>query len=126
MNSILAMTEFFQYLSTILQSTAFILGSFVCIAFVVPVLLKKRLTRDKLGSVVMTIGVLGTFLGVTVALYHFDVANIRESLPNLLSGLKTAFITSIAGMIAAIILKVSSSGICRKYTYSGDDVELVV
>ena len=34
---------------------------------------------------------------------HFDTNNIDQSIPTLLSGLKTAFITSIIGMVAAII-----------------------
>lgn len=46
-----------------------------------------------------TIGILGTFLGIAVGLFFFDVQDIENSIPILLSGLKTAFIASIFGII---------------------------
>ena len=49
-----------------------------------------------------TIGVIGTFVGIFVGLVDFNVEDIDSSVPALLSGLKIAFATSIAGMIAAI------------------------
>ncbi|WKN33796.1 hypothetical protein PZB74_10720 [Porifericola rhodea] len=52
-----------------------------------------------------TIGILGTFVGITVGLHGFDVNDIQASVPVLLSGLKTAFWTSIAGMAATLLLR---------------------
>ena len=55
-------------------------------------------------SVVSTLGVLGTFWGITIGLLAFDTADLDNSIPRLLDGLKTAFFTSLAGMIGSIIL----------------------
>jgi hypothetical protein len=46
-------------------------------------------------------GVLGTFIGITYGLLSFDSDNLDTSVPQLLDGLKFAFITSIAGMSAS-------------------------
>ena len=50
-----------------------------------------------------TIGVVGTFVGIFIGLLDFDVENIDESVPALLSGLKLAFFTSILGMFLAVV-----------------------
>ena len=53
---------------------------------------------------VSTLGVLGTFYGITIGLLSFDTGNLDQSIPGLLDGLKTAFFTSLAGMIGSMIL----------------------
>ena len=55
-------------------------------------------------SLVSTLGVLGTFAGITMGLYYFDTSDLTNSIPLLLSGLKTAFFTSLAGMAGALVL----------------------
>lgn len=59
-------------------------------------------------SIVTISGVFGTFLGIVVVLLIFDTdpAKIQESIGDLLGGLKFAFLTSIVGILSAIILKV--------------------
>ena len=52
-----------------------------------------------------TLGVLGTFVGIALGLLDFDVRNIDESVPQLLAGLKVAFLTSILGLTTSIVLK---------------------
>ena len=52
-----------------------------------------------------TLGVLGTFVGIALGLLDFDVGNIDKSVPPLLEGLKVAFMTSIIGLGAAILLR---------------------
>lgn len=52
-----------------------------------------------------TMGVLGTFVGIFAGLSDFDVADIQSSIPMLLEGLKTAFVTSIVGMIVSMLVK---------------------
>ena len=52
-----------------------------------------------------TMGVLGTFIGIYMGLHSFDVNNISVSVPGLLERMKTAFLTSIVGMIGAISQK---------------------
>lgn len=52
-----------------------------------------------------TMGVLGTFVGVFIGLLEFNTSDISASVPPLLEGLKTAFITSIVGMIMSMLIK---------------------
>ena len=55
-------------------------------------------------SVIVSIGIFGTFLGIFLGLWNFDVDKIDDSVPDLLKGLKTAFLTSIIGLFTSIIL----------------------
>ena len=59
---------------------------------------------DQLPALVSTTGVLGTFVGITIGLIGFDTEDIVQSIPTLLSGLSTAFFTSLAGMIGSLLL----------------------
>lgn len=58
---------------------------------------------DSIPQVFPTLGILGTFLGIAYGLFYFDVKNMTESIPELLNGLKTAFIASIFGIIGLLI-----------------------
>ena len=60
---------------------------------------------NAIASIVTVIGVLGTFAGITYALFKFDTKNIEASVPQLLNGLKFAFVTSILGIVGSIGLK---------------------
>jgi len=67
-------------------------------------------------TLLTSLGILGTFIGITLGLAGFDFdtqATIDESLPNLLGGLKMAFITSIFGMAVSLITR-SFSMWCQK------------
>jgi len=55
-------------------------------------------------SIIVSLGVLGTFVGIFLGLYGFDTTSIKDSVPILLEGLKTAFLTSIFGMFLSILL----------------------
>lgn len=55
---------------------------------------------------IVSLGILGTFVGIAIGLYHFDVTNIKESMPQLLEGLKTAFVTSGMGIFFSILLSI--------------------
>ncbi len=55
-------------------------------------------------SLISTLGVLGTFAGITIGLYFFDTKDLSTSIPMLLSGLKTAFFTSLAGMVGSLAM----------------------
>lgn len=67
-------------------------------------LISKRRWIEQLPSFISTLGVLGTFIGITIGLYFFNTENLDQSIPKLLSGLKTAFFTSLAGMVGSLIL----------------------
>ena len=51
------------------------------------------------------LGVLGTFVGVLVAIRSFEPGNIQGSISNLLEGLTIAFSTSIWGLGTSVILR---------------------
>ena len=59
---------------------------------------------ENMPSFISTLGVLGTFGGITLGLMNFDTGDLNASIPLLLEGLKTAFYTSLAGMIGSLIL----------------------
>jgi chromosome segregation ATPase len=68
---------------------------------------KGRHTRflEYAPSVLTSLGILGTFVGIVIGLLDFDATKIDESIETLLGGLKTAFMTSLVGMTAAIVFK---------------------
>ena len=64
----------------------------------------KRRLLENLPTFISTLGVIGTFLGITLGLLNFDTNDLDKSIPLLLESLKTAFFTSLAGMVGSIIL----------------------
>lgn len=79
---------------------------FICILiFLAPYLLKRSNDQGSISSSVTTFGILGTFAGILIGLMNFDVNNIQAAVPELLDGLRTAFLTSIVGIIASLITK---------------------
>jgi len=50
-----------------------------------------------------TLGILFTFLGIAIGLWNFDGNDIEKSIPELMNGLKTAFIVSIFGVFLLVI-----------------------
>lgn len=58
-----------------------------------------------LPNLLTIIGILGTFVGIVVGLLDFDVGNVQESIPRLLDGLKTAFFTSVIGLVLSVIFR---------------------
>jgi hypothetical protein len=59
------------------------------------------------------IGVLGTFFGILIGLLAFDVNDISASVPRLLDGMKTAFVTSVVGTGCGIAVKLINEVIGR-------------
>lgn len=64
----------------------------------------RKFTRYT-SALLTSLGILGTFIGIVIGLLDFDPQDIDGSIELLLSGLKTAFITSLAGMGGAIIFQ---------------------
>lgn len=85
-------------------------------------------TAEAAPTILTSIGIFGTFLGVALGLTDFDTKNIQESVPLLLTGLKTAFWSSIAGLLGALsikgraILDATHSSASSKRTASIDDL----
>ncbi len=78
--------------------------AFVMIIFVL-VVIDVKTGRD-LKSQIVSVGVLGTFVGIFIGLQGFDPSDIINSVNDILVGLKTAFFTSIVGMGAATTLSI--------------------
>ena len=57
------------------------------------------------GGVMVAVGIIGTFFGIFIGLIDFDTSDVQGSIPGLLEGLKTAFVTSIAGLIGSTSLE---------------------
>lgn len=60
-------------------------------------------------TLLTTLGIFGTFLGIVLGLLDFNQNDIEASIPPLLEGLKTAFITSLAGIFSSLIFKTLST-----------------
>lgn len=88
-----------------MNNTVSIISSLIILLF--PYLGKRWFDRNILASTVVSLGLLGTFGGIFWGLLEFDVNSVEFALPQLLEGLKTAFLTSIAGMTSSLILKLS-------------------
>lgn len=61
---------------------------------------------------VVTVGVIFTFIGIAISLFNFntDPKTMGESINIFLDGMKSAFYTSIIGMIAGLVIKYIQSG----------------
>ena len=83
--------------------------SIICslVIFLFPYLVRKRFNVQLLSTTVVSLGLLGTFGGIMYGLWIFKVDQIDASIPQLLEGLKTAFLTSIAGMLSSLLLRLA-------------------
>ena len=57
-------------------------------------------------TILTSLGILGTFIGIVIGLLNFDTNDIDKSIPFLLEGLKVAFVSSFVGMFFSILLKI--------------------
>jgi len=62
--------------------------------------------KKDLKSQIVSLGVLGTFIGIFIGLQDFNPDDMKHSIDTILIGLKTAFFTSIVGMGTALILSI--------------------
>ena len=78
-----------------------IIVSSILILAIVDFFMKKDLK-----SQIVSLGVLGTFIGIFMGLQDFNPSDMKHSIDTILIGLKTAFFTSIAGMGTALFLSI--------------------
>lgn len=67
---------------------------------------REAVQHRDLKTAIVSLGILGTFIGITIGLVQFDTSDVHGSIPNLLSGLEVAFFTSVVGMALSILLAV--------------------
>jgi len=60
-------------------------------------------------SILTSIGIFGTFLGIAIGLMGFNPDDVMSSVPAFLGGIKLAFWSSVVGIFTALILRVRFS-----------------
>jgi hypothetical protein len=86
------------------QETVF----FIVLIFIFFVFLNLSFNRRAITqgpTLLTTFGIFGTFVGIAIGLSEFDTTNVRDGVPALLAGLKTAFWASVFGVGGALCLK---------------------
>lgn len=94
-------------------SNIFVLGIAVLVFLDLTSLFKNKHTD--LRSVIVTVGIFGTFLGIFLGLQEFDTTDISGSVPPLLEGMKLAFLTSVVALG-------SSVGLTLIATFTGKEI----
>ena len=79
---------------------------------------------NTVASILTVIGVFGTFLGIFIGLQAFDIKDIEGSIPDLLDGLKLAFLTSLVGIGSAILLKGIAAPLFQTFQKGKNPIEL--
>ena len=98
--------------------------SFVGIIFLIPILFWNKIPSSRLSNISTTLGILGTFIGILIGLFNFNPNDLENSVPDLLGGLQTAFITSVTGIFVGLVIrnikteKVSDGSIAEVLTRS--------
>ncbi|MDO4895732.1 MAG: MotA/TolQ/ExbB proton channel family protein [Moraxella sp.] len=72
-------------------------------------------------TLLTSLGILGTFVGIVMALYGFDDNNIKAHINQIIAGMQTAFYTSVVGVASSIALKMWVL-YKNKEGYSDDDI----
>jgi chromosome segregation ATPase len=102
----------------------------VCVAIFIAFLfalwaLKNKRANDFVSytpALLTSLGIFGTFAGIVVGLMAFNANDIDGSIEGLLNGLKTAFFTSLVGIILSILFKVIQTSGCFSGTSTPEDV----
>lgn len=83
-----------------------VLFAFIIIAFCVIFHVKfTEKNAHEAPGMLITIGIFATFLGITLGLLDFNMNDVENSLPNLINGIKTAFLASALGVLSALTIK---------------------
>lgn len=80
---------------------------FFTLAFLLRLIGRQQVFVEQTPSLLTTLGILGTFTGIIIGLFEFQVSEIDGSVGALLDGLKMAFITSVVGMFLAVIFRIT-------------------
>jgi hypothetical protein len=73
-------------------------------------------------SILVGMGILGTFVGLTIGIANFDIGStekIERSIQTLLSGMGTAFVSSVWGMLLSLIF-----GMLEKFWFNRVNVRI--
>lgn len=87
----------------ILEGTVIVFGFFI---FFLVQLIRTKALYPAAGGLLITIGICFTFYGISIGLSDFNPDEIDSSLPQLIAGIKTAFLVSVMGVFFSIALRV--------------------
>ena len=73
-----------------------------------------------------TLGILFTFIGIAIGLWNFDSNNIEKSIPELMNGLKTAFMVSIFGVALLVIFSFWTNIKKKKRFYKAESIPIII
>jgi biopolymer transport protein ExbB/TolQ len=83
-------------------------------------------SKNNFKSQIVSLGVLGTFIGIFIGLQNFDPEDMKNSINGILLGLKTAFLTSIVGMVVAIFLAIIEKFKRKSSTTTSEDKTILL
>ena len=68
---------------------------------------RRSTFRPAAPALMTSLGILGTFCGIFIALYEFDTSpgRMNESIATFLGGMRTAFVTSLLGLFVSIVFR---------------------
>ncbi len=108
----------------------FIISLVFIIGIVLVIVRKGQMFTALTPSLMTSLGILGTFVGIMIGLMEFEPENIDASISLLLEGLKSAFLTSLVGIFGSIIFKflvaISGKNQEKNQKVSVDDMHLVM
>ncbi len=81
------------------------LGFIIAIIGAVAIVRLRGASAKDAGGLAVRLGILGTFAGILIALLGFDTTDINGSVPRLIEGMKTAFVTSVTGMGLSVLMR---------------------
>lgn len=77
--------------------------------FLFPYFGRRKYSRASLSSISISLGLFGTFIGIIYGLLQLDADALETSVPQLLEGLKIAFLCTLIGLCTSLVLKLFPS-----------------
>ncbi len=96
-------------MTTITMYLTILISIVIGILFLFFLVNPTRRTVASAPSILTSIGIFGTFLGIAIGLMNFDPNNVIAGVPLFLSGIKMAFWSSVVGIFAALLHRIKFS-----------------
>lgn len=77
--------------------------------FLFPYFGRRKYSQASLSSISISLGLFGTFIGIIYGLLQLDADALETSVPQLLEGLKIAFLCTLIGLCTSLVLKLFPS-----------------
>ena len=93
-------------MTTITMLLTIAICSLIVVLFIYFLIKPTSKTVSNAPSILTSIGIFGTFLGIAIGLMNFDPDDVIASVPTFLGGIKLAFWSSVVGILTALIHRV--------------------